>query len=137
MTRVFLDANVLFTAGHNSAGKAALLIELGRQGRWTVLTSAYAIEEARHNLQLKYPDAVPGMNRLLPTMRIVAPGPGQECPVRLPEKDRPIFLAALAGEATHLLTGDWKDFGAMMEKPDKTCGIIVQTVARFLASHPG
>ena len=133
MTRVFLDANVLFTAGHNPAGKAALLIELGR---WTVLTSAYAVEEARHNLQLKYPDAVPGLNRLLPVIRIVAPGPGQECPVRLPEKDQPIFLAALAGKATHLLTGDWKDFGAMMEKPDKTFGIIVQTVAAFLASHP-
>ncbi len=137
MTRVFLDANVLFTAGHNPAGKAALLIELGSQGRWTVLTSAYAVEEARHNLQLKYPDAVPRLNRLLPTLRVVAPAPGQECPVRLPGKDQPIFLAALAGKATHLLTGDWKDFGAMMERPDKSFGIIVQTVVAFLASHPG
>jgi hypothetical protein len=31
--------------------------------------------------------------------------------VQLPEKDRPILLAALAGQATHLLTGDAKHFG--------------------------
>jgi hypothetical protein len=30
--RVFLDANVLFTAAHNRSGKAALVIELGILG---------------------------------------------------------------------------------------------------------
>jgi uncharacterized protein len=30
--RLFLDANVLFTAAHNPQGKAALLISLGQHG---------------------------------------------------------------------------------------------------------
>ena len=30
--RIFLDANILFTAAHNPNGKAALVIELGRSG---------------------------------------------------------------------------------------------------------
>ncbi len=32
MIRVFLDANVLFTAARNRSGKAALVIELGIRG---------------------------------------------------------------------------------------------------------
>ena len=32
MKRLFLDANVLFTAAHNPSGKAALIIELATMG---------------------------------------------------------------------------------------------------------
>ena len=53
--RLFLDANVLFTAAHNPGGKAALVIEFGRAGIWRLATSAYAAEEARRNLALKFP----------------------------------------------------------------------------------
>ena len=31
--------------------------------------------------------------------------------VALPEKDQPILLAAIDAQATHLLTGDFRDFG--------------------------
>jgi hypothetical protein len=48
-------------------------------------------------------------------------------------KDRPIFQAALACGATHLLTGDWKDFGAYFDRPEETFDIHIQTVADFLA----
>lgn len=37
-------------------------------------------------------------------------------PVELAEKDRPILDAAIAGNCTHLLTGDAKHFGAWMGK---------------------
>ncbi|MGH9334187.1 MAG: hypothetical protein ACRD21_10610 [Vicinamibacteria bacterium] len=51
----------------------------------------------------------------------------------MPEKDRPIFLFAAGAGCTHLLTGDRKDFGRFMNEPTKTAGIVIQTVADFLA----
>jgi len=60
--------------------------------------------------------------------------PTHPYPKGLAAKDQPIFQAALASKATHLLTGDLKDFGAFMNKPDETFGILVQTVAEFLGS---
>ena len=41
---------------------------------------------------------------------------------RLPDKDLPVLLAALAGCATHLLTVDKKHFGALF---GKTVGAVV------------
>ena len=55
--RLFLDANVLFTAAHNPGGKAALVIELGARRHWRLFSNPYAFEEARRNLQRKFPDS--------------------------------------------------------------------------------
>jgi hypothetical protein len=51
LMRMFLDANVLFTATHNPRGKAAFVITLGSEGLFQLSTSAYAREEARRNLE--------------------------------------------------------------------------------------
>jgi uncharacterized protein len=63
--RVFLDANVLFTAAHNPKGKAALLITLGAEGLFQLATSAYTREEARRNLERKAPGCLPEFGRPL------------------------------------------------------------------------
>ena len=63
--RVFLDANVVFTAAHNPEGKAALLIELGGRGLWEVCSSRLAVEEARRNLARKFPQRLDGLSTLL------------------------------------------------------------------------
>lgn len=55
MKRLFLDANVLFTAAHNPSGKASLLISLGTDCLLQLATSAYAKEEAHRNLMRKFP----------------------------------------------------------------------------------
>jgi predicted nucleic acid-binding protein len=55
VTRLFLDANVLFTAAHNSNGKASLVLELAARGHWQVATSTYAADEARRNIARKLP----------------------------------------------------------------------------------
>jgi predicted nucleic acid-binding protein len=55
VSRLFLDANVLFTAAHNPHGKAAFLIALAAEGYWEVVTSTLAVEEAQRNLARKYP----------------------------------------------------------------------------------
>ena len=132
--RLFLDANVLFTAAHNPGGKAALVIDLGKQGHWAIATSAYASEEARRNLERKFPRLPDRLKELLRDIELTEHHPDLRFPPALAEKDRPIFQAAVACGATHLLTGDLKDFGAFMNQPENTVGVRVQTVADFLES---
>ncbi len=132
--KVFLDANVLFTAAHNPDGKAAFVIELAGDGFWEVATSHFAIEEARRNLEIKFPEAVDALNNLMGHVVLAAAVLDEPCPIDLPEKDRPIFLSAAGAGCTHLLTGDRKDFGRFMNDPKKTAGIVIQTVADFLAA---
>ncbi len=132
--RLFLDANVLFTAAHNPRGKAALVIEAGKNGRWDLVTSSYAKEEARRNLTAKFPRVLNDYETLLSGIHIVGHPPDLPFPGALVEKDRPIFRAALACGASHLLTGDIRDFGRFMNRPDQTFGILIQTTAEFLDS---
>ena len=133
--RLFLDANVLFTAAHNPRGKAALVIDLGKRGRWALATSRYALEEARRNLERKFPQYLDGLTPLLQGIQLIEHRPAIPYPDSLVEKDRPIFQGAVAWEATHLLTGDLKDFGPFMNQPGETFGIVVQTVADFLRAR--
>ena len=132
MRRLFLDANVLFTAAHNPAGKARFVIELGGKGHWQLITSTLAVEEARRNLVLKFPGAVKNLAAFLDAMSVVPSVSGVACPIDLPAKDRPIFLTALAGGATHLLTGDRRHFGSFMDNPSCSAGIVITTVGAFL-----
>jgi predicted nucleic acid-binding protein len=133
--RLFLDANVLFTAAHNPRGKAALVVELGRAGLWQLLSSAYAVEEARRNIARKYPDRLPALEALATHLRLSPETRTPDCPEGLPDKDYPIYRAAHAGKADVLLTGDRRDFGFLMNRPDKAGGLLVQTVAEFLAGR--
>lgn len=130
--RLFLDANILFTAAHNPKGKSALVIELGQAGLWQLVTSTYALEEARRNLALKFPDGLERLGVLSQSLRITTDTANAECPTRLPEKDCPIYRAAHTCRADVLLTGDIRDFGFLMNDPSKAGGMLVQTVADFL-----
>ena len=70
--RVFLDANVLFTAAYIPDGLSAFLIELGAAGRVTLLTSPLAIIEAERNLEAKRPAALPTLRgSLTAAVRVV------------------------------------------------------------------
>jgi hypothetical protein len=130
--KLFLDANILFTAAHRPSGKSAFVIEKAREGFWQVVTCQLAIDEARRNLEAKYPKAVDSFDRLLKDVGLVPTIVGPRCPIDLPKKDIPIFLSAWRSGATHLLTGDLRDFGRFMNQPKKTRGVLIQTVAAFL-----
>jgi predicted nucleic acid-binding protein len=132
--RVFLDANVLFTAAHNPKGKAALVITLGSEGLFQLATSAYAREEARRNLERKAPVGLPEFTRQLSKIRLVADNPSIPCPAELAEKDWPIYRAAHACKASVLLTGDHRDFGFLMNAPELANGLLIQSVADFLTA---
>jgi len=131
--RLFLDANVLFTAARNPKGKAAMVMELGQAGFWRVVSSAYAVEEARRNIARKYPDRLDTLESLARDLRLAPSTPAGDCPPGLPAKDCPIYQAALAGKVDVLLTGDIRDFGFLMNDRDKADGLLIQTVGEFLA----
>ena len=78
--RLFLDANILFTAAHNPNGKAALVISLGQAGLLQLVTSSYARAEAYRNLQRKYPACVEIFEQQLATICLVAESDQGICP---------------------------------------------------------
>jgi predicted nucleic acid-binding protein len=125
-TRAFLDANVLFSAAYREVTGLTRLWEL--QGA-ELVTSAYAAEEARRNLASA--DQRARLEDLLARTRIVpesnAPVPAG---VLLPEKDHPILKAAIAAGATHLVTGDVKDFGRYFGR--RIAGVRFVTPAEFI-----
>lgn len=129
MRRVFLDANVLFSAAYRE--KSGLLA-FWRLPETVLLASGYAIEEARRNLESSQARA--RLDQLLSGVQTVVEGAGFHLPdsVRLAEKDRPILAAAIAAGATHLITGDLKDFGLLLGR--RVAGVLVQTPADFLGS---
>lgn len=132
MRKLFLDANVLFTAAHNPDGKAAFLIRSSTEGHWVVVTSLLAAEEARRNLKRKYPDRLAALDELLAIIQVVPSADGSRCPIALPDKDKPIYEAAIRCGATHFLAGDIRDFGPYMNRPEEG-DMLIQTVAEFLA----
>lgn len=134
MKRLFLDANVLFQAAYNPAGKFALIISLSKRGAWEIYTNSYAIEEARRNIELKSPDSIKRFIRLIKQIERVPYGGRGHCPINLPDKDKPIMISAILCNATHLITLDRKHFGKYMNKPKQTGGITIQSVGKFFDS---
>ena len=129
--RLFLDANILFTAAYSPEGLSALLFELRRRGILRLLSSEHAAEETRVNLQLKQPDALGRLERLLKLLEVVHTPAKSPIALSVPEDDLSIFGAALAAGATHFITGDRKHFGRYFDRPAHTAGICIQTVRQF------
>jgi predicted nucleic acid-binding protein len=125
--RLFLDANILFTAAHNLRGKAILVIELGDRGYWELFSSPYALEEARRNLERKFPHVMDELGKFQHGIRPVEHRADLAFPKDLSTKDRPIFQAALACQATHLLTGDLNHFGRGLGRLSLTLSVITKT----------
>ena len=111
--RIFLDANILFSAAQPHSRMRAFLELLFDQAE--CLTNAYAAEEARRNLELKFPEGLKALERLTGQCEMVSQLVA-DLDVELPLKDIPILGGAIAGHATHLLTGDEKDFGKFWGK---------------------
>jgi uncharacterized protein len=107
--RLFLDANVLFSAAYSTRSPILRLWSLGVE----LLTSAYAIEEARRNLATATERG--RLADLLRAVRVVPESSAQlgSAGSSLPAKDRPILAAAVAANATFLVTGDYRHFGAL------------------------
>jgi hypothetical protein len=57
-------------------------------------------------------------------------GPEQRAAIELREKDWPIVAGAVQSGATHLITGDHRDFGRYFGK--QILGVLVQTPSEYL-----
>ena len=129
MDRIFLDANVLFSAAYLENSGLARLWQLEDA---ELLSSAYAVEEARRNLALDCPPAVARLERLTPKLTLINPPVDLKLParVRLNSKDRPILLAAIHGKADFLLTGDGRHFAHLYGKRIES--VMVLRPAQYL-----
>lgn len=131
MDRVFLDANVLFSAAYRPDSGVRRL--WGLSGL-TLITSTYAAEEARRNLDR--PEQAQALEQLLAAVELV-PEPDPDLAPEsagLPEKDRPILAAAIAVGATHLLTGDLRHFQHLLGR--RIAGVRVLRPAEYLRREP-
>jgi hypothetical protein len=112
--RVFLDANVLFSAAKSDGAIRQLLRLLLERGHecWV---DAYVVSEARRNLVVKGPEALQVLDALLAHLRVAPAQPAVDHHAEtawLPDKDRPVLAAAIRLGCAALVTGDLTHFGS-------------------------
>ena len=131
MDRLFLDANVLFSAAYR---EGAGVTRLWRLPDTVLVTSEYAVEEARRNLseaeQSQRLDQLLGDVERAPATTL---DPSAWQGVELRAKDWPILGGAIVAGATHLITGDVRDFGKYFGQ--KVFGITVLPPADYLRTR--
>ena len=114
--RVFLDANILFSAAKTN-GAVRELLRLLRAAGHECWIDDYVVFEAHRNLTTKGPEALSALDALVASCHLSpaqVPGTGTARPEIdwLPEKDRPVLAAAIRLRCAALLTGDRTHFGA-------------------------
>ncbi|KYH33770.1 PIN domain-containing protein [Neomoorella mulderi] len=130
MDRLFLDANVLFSAAYGSPALNQLW-ERERLNRCRLLVSNYVIEEARRNLEQQ--EHLIRLEKLVAQLRIVPEADTTiPCPINLPLKDRPVLVAAIQARATHLITGDLCHFAPY--RGQVIAGVRICTPRDYLSS---
>jgi uncharacterized protein len=136
--RLFLDANILFSAAYRDGSPALLLFELAAADLCNVLTSAFAWDEARRNITLKCPQRTTILDILRGQLEY-APVPDTSAIANaaqqgLPEKDAPILAAALVAKVDILVTGDRTHFGHLYGKAIGGVQVLTlkDTLARLL-----
>lgn len=111
--RVFLDANILFSAAKTDGAVRRLLRQLIDAGH-VCCVDDYVVTEARLNLARKGSQGVAVLDALLPLLEqasaSIAPSAGAELEW-LPRKDQPVLGSAIRLRCDALLTGDRSDFG--------------------------
>jgi hypothetical protein len=129
--RVFLDANVLFSASNTGSNIARLVDWLFAEA--TAVTSDLAREDARRNLAMTRADWLPAFDLLMQKVEVV-PSVLFGLPVSLDEKDRPLLCAAIRAGCTHFATGDLRDFGHLFGKTVEQVQVVdLLGLAKLLA----
>jgi len=128
--RVFLDANVLFSASVGGPVWDAIW-SVADAGGYELVSSPFALVEARENLKRKRPETLGALSKRLRSVRLVPEAEPEPWMTKLlPEKDRPILAAATAAVCRVLLTGDTRHFGRLTGRDDLPLRIL--TPARFV-----
>jgi len=132
--KLFLDANVVFSAAHREEGRAQELIALAVANRCTVVTSRHALEEARRNLEIKSRGFDARLAAILERVALVGEAPPAIVEWArsegLPLQDASVLAAAMHAGADRLVTGDARDFGRFYDRTLR--GVQVVAPARAL-----
>lgn len=124
--RVFLDANVLFSASRGESSIARLILWLTHVGE--AVTSDLAYEEARRNVAAKRPAWIDGFDRLMTSIELV-PSISFSLNIELDSKDVPLLCAAIRSKCQYFVTGDKRDFGHLYNQT--IVGVTVITLLRL------
>jgi uncharacterized protein len=131
--RIFLDANILFSAAKSDGAIQSLLAVLLDAGHecWV---DGYVIDEARRNISAKASSRLPRLDELLLRVRVSpnAPAIHRADIDGLPDKDRVVLAAASALSCKILVTGDRTHFGRFYGK--RIAGVRIQS-PRSLYDH--
>jgi hypothetical protein len=116
--RIFLDANILFSAAR-ADGAVRRLLALCEAAGHELWADAYVFEEARRNLAAKAPGGLSVLEAMAARIRIgglLASNTLLPDTMVLPEKDRPVLAAAIRHRCDMLVTGDRTHFGPLYGK---------------------
>lgn len=112
--RIFLDANILFSAAKSSGAVRHFLAALHASGH-VLVADEYVATEAQRNISAKAaPSSVEYLHALLSRIEVASLQPRasrSSAADWLPEKDRPVLLAAIGQQCDALVTGDRTHFG--------------------------
>ena len=127
---VYLDSNVLISACLVNAHK---FLDFWRMHGVTVAVSMYAVDEVRSHLLTESQHH--RFDGLLATTRLIEDADERIIPgaIDLPNKDRPILAAAIAGRVDFLVTGDKGHFGKYYGR--RVSGVTINSPGEFLARN--
>ena len=132
VNRLFLDTNVLFSAAYSEDSDFRRLWQLPDT---TLIISTYVLEEVlRHIVE---PRRLERLGRLLSEVEVIANWEHVSLPdsmASLRQKDVPVVRAAIAAQATHLITGDRHDFGDYFGQTIE--GVEIIQPAEYLKRNP-
>ncbi len=135
--RIFLDANVLFSAAKSRGAVHAFLVQLRSRGH-VLVADGYVVGEAMRNLEAKFPTALKDFEDLIKQVEASAgtcgPLPAEIAP-ELPEKDRPVLATSIHHQCQILLTGDKTHFGPLYGRTVE--GVEIHSPASFAIKPHG
>jgi len=121
--RIFLDANILFSAS-NKESNIARFLEFA-SCKHKLITSSYAYAEAERNIVFKRPIWQSGFKLLSEHIIVVADSKlPNDISITLAEKDIPILATAITTGCDYLLTGDKRDFGHLYNTKIATVTVV-------------
>jgi predicted nucleic acid-binding protein len=128
MEKIFLDANILFSAAY----KSTRIRELWSLNNISLISSSYAVIETERNLARLRGENINIFHELLAKMTVIeVPSLITLIPetINLVEKDSPILTGAIFANCDYLLTGDVKHFGHLFNQTIK--GVTILGVAEY------
>ena len=113
--RIFLDANILFSAAYSDAALRRLIKDL-EAASCSLVADRYVFEEALRNLTIQRTEAVPRLHKLVNLLTIVPTKISSSAippDIHLPDKDIPVLASAIEAGCDILMTGDSRHFGPL------------------------